>query len=940
MKIFQTKCIFYLFFFIFFSTFFTMGHRSFAANRVLLLNQDKESYLLGPYIDILRDPAGSLTIEEVAAPLVGHRFESAGSKILNLGESKGVVWLRFTVQVPQGNESDKAIWILDPGSYNPAFFTLYMPQLSPNTKKNWIIKTIRSPIIPSFADQSSGEKPYFKLADLANKPATLYLKLQSPKGIFLSLKIVNQINYMDEWAKDISFFNLLYGAMLTLAVYHFCLFLVLRDLSLLYFTIYMFFNTIFFYTFNNPTVFGVVAIEGISHFNRINIFMGALNFSFYILFVRAFLQLKNFFPKLDKIMVFMVLITLSMTAMSCWTNPGMLNAVLDTMMLFSSFLFCSIGYLVWKKGLSQARFYLFSTFFPCIAITYFFLLMEGLVPYSAAMDILLNISMALEGILLSLAIADRIQILRVEREMAQGANLAKSNFLASMSHEIRTPMNAILGMADLLWESPLDKEQKQYVRIFQNAGQNLLNLINDILDISKIEAGQIELRENNFNLKKLIDKTCEVLALNAHEKNLELLCRMRPGVPKFLNGDSGRLQQIIINLLGNAIKFTDKGEVILDIKVQAVTEFEIDLLFSVTDTGIGIPKNQQESVFDSFSQVDHSITRSNSGTGLGLAISRQIVEMMDGKIWVDSEENKGSVFYFTAKLKKASQASDKKLIALQPLKKVHVLIIDDSATNRLILREKLLLWEAVVKEASSGIQGLEAIEAAKNEGNPFQLVLLDSRMPAMSGLETARRMESKNGILKHTVIMLTSDERSQDIARAREIGIVAYLVKPVKHEELKKIIQKAMFEKINDLQQPEQQAEESKVVRIKPLEILLVEDAKENQFVIKAYLKKFPCEIEIAENGKIGLDKYMTQYFDIVLMDMQMPVMDGYTATKELRKWEKKEGRKKTPVIALTAHALKEDRQKCLDAGCTEYLSKPIKKAVLIKTLEAFNSKD
>ena len=939
MMIFQKKYIYYLFFFTFCSTFLTMGYRSFAEERVLLLDQAKESYSLGPYIDILRDPAGSLTIEEVVTSMAGRKFKSLEKKVLNLGEIKGVVWLRFAVQA-KSNKFDKVNWVLDPGSYNPAFFTLYIPRLSSETTKKWEIQAIRAPIIPSFIGRSFYEKPFFNLPNFSDQPANLYVKIQSPKNIFLSLHIVSHTKYMGGWTKDIGLLNLIYGAMLALAIYHLCLFFVLRDISLLYFTIYMFFNTIFFYTYNNPTVFGLVKIEDVSQFLRINIFMGALNFAFYILFVKTFLQLKVFFPRLDKIMILLVFTTFSVTAMSFMVNPIMVDPVLDTMMFFSAFLFCIIGYLVWKKGLGQAKFYLISTIFPCIAISYYFLLMENLVPYSIPMDFFLNISIPLEGILLSLAIADRIHILRVERELAQGANLAKSQFLASMSHEIRTPMNAILGMADLLWESSLDKEQKQYVRIFQNAGNNLLNLINDILDISKIEAGQIELREGNFNLKELIEKTCEVLALNAHEKDIELLCHMRREVPAFYNGDSIRLQQVIINLLGNAIKFTQKGEVTLETKVQAITEDEVELLFSVTDTGIGIPKKHQKSIFGSFSQVDHSFTRPNSGTGLGLSISSQIVEMMNGRIWLTSEENKGSIFYFTAKLKKAPQTISEVKVPLQTIKGAHVLVIDDNATNRFILREKLLFWGAVIKEASSGRQGLEAIEAAKNEGNPFQLVLLDGRMPEMDGLETARNMESKNGILKHTVIMLTSEERSQDISKAREIGIMAYLVKPVKHEELKETIQKAMSKSINALKQSEQKSSKTMDIKIKPLKILLVEDAEENRFVIQAYLKRFPYKIEIAENGQIGLEKFTTQFFDIVLMDMQMPVMDGYTATQKLREWEKKQGRKQTPVIALTAHALKEDRQKCLDAGCTEYLSKPIKKAVLIKTLESFNSKE
>jgi len=912
-----------------------------ASDKTLILDPAEESYFLGPLTEILIDPEGTLNIEDVSATAAENKFQPVATRTISLGEVTGTVWLKFTLQDYPGHEPGKAEWVLDPGSYNPLFLTLYTPVLNSDTKKKWLSQTIRTPIIPSFLDHSLREKPFFNLSQKSDQPVDFYLKLNSSKGMIFTLKVSKQIKNMDTWTKDISFKNIVYGAMLTLAIYHLCLFFVLKDISLLYFTIYMFFNTIFLYTYTNPTVFGIVEISDISLFNRINIFVGALGFSFYILFVRTFLHLKKLLPKMNKVIIFLFLMSLSITATSFWITPRLLNPALDLMLSLSAFLFCSLGFILWKKkGLAQAKFYLFSTLFPCIAIVYYFLLMQNLVPYSIVMDTFLDMSLPLEGILLSLAIADRIQILRIEHEMAKGANIAKSRFLASMSHEIRTPMNAILGMADLLWESPLNREQKQYVRIFQNAGNNLLNLINDILDISKIEAGQLELRDEDFNIKELIDKTCEVLALGAHEKHLELLCRMRPGVPQFVTGDSVRLQQVITNLLGNAIKFTQKGEITLETSVNAESENKIELLFSVTDTGIGIPKDKQDSIFKSFSQVDNSLTRSSSGSGLGLSISRQIVEMMKGRIWINSEENRGSVFSFTVKLKKAPHAVSKKQTPLKTLKGIHVLIIDDNATNRLILREKLLSWGAVIKEASKGRQGLEIIEKARKKGTPFQLVLLDSRMPEMDGIETARHMESKNGILQNTVIMLTSDERSQDISKAKKLGIMAYLVKPVKHEELKEIIQESLFEKDIKDKLTEKASPVSMDKKRKRLKILLVEDARENRFIIKAYLKAYPCEIKTAENGQTGVEKFMAESFDIVLMDMQMPVMDGYSATRKLREWEKKEERKPVPVIALTAHALKEDRQKCLDAGCSEYLSKPIKKIVLITTLESFSKEE
>jgi len=915
-------------------------HEAFASDRTLVLDRSEKSYFLGPYIDVLKDPKGSLTIEDLADPLSGLKFEFLGTKILNLGGVSQAVWLKFTIQIPPGDKQKSCNWILNPGALLPGLFTLYIPEFTPAREKKWITKTIVAPIIPNFIDRNSGEKPFFNLPNHLDQPTTLYLKIQSKKQIILSLKIVNEIQNMDNWTKDISFFNLIYGALMALAIYHLCLFLVLRDTSALYFIFYIFFTCAFHYSLNNPTIFGLLDIEDITRYNRISLFLGVVCLFWYTLFVRSFLQIKNYLPRIDKAVIVFAFLNIILAVMSMWADLLILVPILDLMLFCSTFFFCGLGFVVWKKGFPPARFYLISTIFPSISVVYYTLFLENIVSYSSSMIAFLDISFALEGILLSLALADRIRILRSEREFAQGASLAKSQFLASMSHEIRTPMNAILGMADLLHESPLNTEQKKYVQIFQNAGQNLLDLINDILDISKIEAGQIELRKSDFNLRETIDKACEILALNAHEKGLELLCRMRPDVPEFLNGDPIRLRQVVINLLGNAIKFTHQGEVTLEIKVQAVTDDGIQLFFSVTDTGIGIPKNRLESIFESFTQVDPSSTRSYGGTGLGLTISRQIVTMMNGKIWVESVEGKGSSFYFTIVLKNASKPGSKKITRIQTLKGINVLVIDDNATNRLILREKLTSWGAVVKDTATGRQGLEAIEAAKDQGNPFQLILLDRRMPEMDGIQTARQIKGKNGYLKHTIIMLTSDERSRDIAEARDVGIMDYLVKPVKHEELKETIQTALSEKISTIPQQEPESSNPMEKVIKPLKILVVEDAEENRFVIQAYLKSFPHKIEMAENGQIGLNKYMAQPFDIVLMDMQMPVMDGYTATQKLREWEKKQNKKQTPVIALTAHALREDRQKCLNAGCSEYLSKPIKKALLIKMLEFFTSRE
>lgn len=880
-------------------------------SKSLDLQDRKTVYSLGPYLTMLKDPGGRLGFDVIASESYQDLFLPIEGFDEKFQRQKGV-WIRFR---PGRNSDIEGHWVLELKRPIYDHMEVWLPRLDGSYRH--AVAGVRA--------NSHGDLDhrYYAFEFTPVPDMNIYMYLEHEGQQMLPLTASSSAVFFERQFRFFRLHWMLIGLLSAMLVYNLFLMFTLKDRTYFYYVCYLAMTGMFVMIVNG---FGDSYVPYYQEWQvKTNFLYGSLTILSIILFTRSFLNLNEHAPILDRVMQFVA----GGVALYCLLNFSKnfdhlesLRLTFNLISLLLPFLVLFAGYLCWKRGNPMGRIFFLAWSVFMITIIWRVLGFLHLTPQTSFNYYAFQFGIALEALLLSFALANRINILRSQRdearikefgesqkrEIAERTSKAKSDFLATMSHEIRTPMNGVLGMAEILQSTKLDNQQQRFVSVIQNSGKLLMRVLNDILDFSKVEAGKLELESIQFELNHLLDEVANLLNIKAEEKGLELVFHIKKNVPDCLIGDPVRLEQILINLIGNAVKFTEQGEVVLEIGLKEKTEGHALLHFSVKDTGIGMDEEQRAKLFNPFTQANQSITRRFGGTGLGLAIVRSLVEKMDGEIKVESQPGIGSDFNFTARFKLSAPVIQQ---TIPDLNGKRVLIVDDNKTNRQIFIEYLKERNMDCVTASSGPRTLDLL----GEDSNFDLLILDFNMPGMSGLELLDIIVKQN-ILSCPVLFLSSSGAGLSEPEAKRRGITAQSMKPISKMRLYSMIQSAVYSQTTETTPQEQEPEPAK-----SLKILVAEDNSVNRMVIKGYLKRMNLVPDLAEDGAMGLKAMMENQYDIVFMDCEMPEMSGFDVTRAFRSQRPELN---TPIIALTAHALEEKKRQCLDAGMNDFLTKPL----------------